>query len=650
MATPADKKTYLADTDTMPKLLLVNARRFAKQHAIREKHLGIWVSWTWAEYAQETRLIAYGLAELGFRCHDKLAIIGDNRPPLYAAMCAAQSLGGTPVPLYQDSVAQELQFIIKHAQTRFAIVEDQEQVDKLLEIAEQLSLPEVIIYCDPRGLRHYQQSSLHDYAEVRRHGRERATHEPDFYAAQVEQTKGGDDAVVLYTSGTTGSPKGVVLTHRNIIVTARNSAKFDNFTAKEQVMAYLPMAWVGDHIFSYGQAFVCGFCVCCPESKDTLLSDLKEIGPTYFFAPPRIFEDLRTSVMIRMENAQVWKQRLFHYCIAIAREVGIDIMEGRRVGSRMRLLYALGDFLIYRPLKDTLGLSRIRVAYTAGEAIGSEIFEFYRSLGINIKQLYGQTEASVFVTMQADDDVRSNTTGVPAPGVEVQVSDSGEVLYRGPGDFKCYYNNAEATRKTKTEDGWVRTGDAGFFDRGHLRIIDRAADVGKLNDGTLFAPKYLENKLRFFSYLKEAVAFGDQRDYVTALINIDLDAVANWAERNDLMFSSYQELAADPQVRRLVHDCVIRVNADLAADAKLAASQIRRFIILHKELDADDGELTRTHKVRRRIINERYAPLVKALFSGRSDCQIETEVMFDNGRRGTISGNLKIEDVALQTP
>ena len=639
----------LAGADTMPKLLLLNAQRFAKRFAIRRRHLGIWASWTWQEYAMEVQMIACGLADLGFKQGDKLAIIGDNRPSLYVAMCATQSLGGLAVPLYQDAIAEELQLIIQHAPIRFAIAENQEQVDKLLEIVEHVPLLEFIIYCDPYGLRHYPQSSLYDYADVKRRGQECDAQAPHFYLSQVKQGSGNDEAVILYTSGTTGKPKGVVLTHRNVIATADSSAKFDNFTADERVMAYLPMAWVGDHIVSYGQSFVCGFCVFCPESKETLLNNLKEIGPTYFFAPPRIFEDLRTSTMLRMEDAQVWKQRLFYYFIEIASKTGIDIMARRKVNKKNRLLYALGNFLIYNPLKNMLGLSRVRVAYTTGEAIGPDNFDFYRSLGINIKQLYGQTESSVFVTMQTDDDVRSHTTGVVAPGVEVQISDSGEVLHRCPGAFKCYYDNEEATRKVKTEDGWVRTGDAGFFDDGHLCIIDRVTDVGKLKDGTLFAPRYLENKLRFSSYIKEAVTFGDQRDYVAALINIDFDAVSSWAERHGVMFSGYQELAADQQVCRLVHDCIVSVNTDLAGDKQRATSQIRRFTILNKALDADDGELTRTHKVRRQIIKERYTPLIDALFSDRSECHIETEVMFDNDRLETITANLKIQDVTQKT-
>ena len=645
MAAAQDADPNAQRATTMPRLLLANAQRFPNRHALREKILGIWSPWTWRRYAQEHRHLACGLAELGFKRGDKLAIIGDNRPRLYAAMCAAQALGGVPVPMYQESVAEELKFIIEHAKTRFAIAEDQEQVDKLLEITAQLPLPEVIIYCDQRGLRRYAHPPLYAYEAVLERGQISDAKNSSFFDAEVNQGKGSDDAVILYTSGTTGNPKGVVLTHDNIVITARNSANFDGLCASDEVLAYLPMAWVGDHMLSYGQSFVCGFCVCCPESAATVLHDLKEIGPTYFFAPPRIFENLLTSVMIRMEDASYWKRRIFHYFLDIARRVGVDILERHRVSTKERWLYALGNLLIYGPLKNTLGFTRIRIAYTAGEAIGPEIFDFYRGLGINIKQLYGQTEAAVFVTMQPDNEVRSNTVGRVAPAVEVRISDSGEVLYRSPGGFRCYYRNDEATRQTKTEDGWIHTGDAGLFDNGHLRIIDRANDVGKLTDGTLFAPKYLENKLRFFPHIKEAVTFGDQRDYVVALINIDLDAVGSWAERNGIAYSSYQELAANKRVYDQVRECINNVNATLAADQQLASSQIQRFLILHKELDADDGELTRTHKVRRKIINERYASLIEALFSDCDHCAVESEVLFDDGRKGTIRANLQIENI-----
>jgi len=634
--------------DTFPKLLLENARVRGNRPAIREKDLGIWQAWTWGQVADEVRSFACGLEAMGFQRGDRLAIIGDNRPQLYWAMVAAQAAGGTPAPLYQDSVAQEMMFVLDHAECRFAMVEDQEQVDKLLEIKDNCHHLETVIYKDPRGLRHYYQPFLHAYTDVQEKGRTFDAENPDFYESRIAECSGGDLAIMLYTSGTTGQPKGVMLSYDNMVVTARNGIVREGLREDEEVVAYLPMAWVGDHLFSFAQCYVAGFCVSCPESTETVLHDMREIGPTYFFAPPSIFENILTTVMIRMEDAGWLKQKMFHHFMGVAKRVGSAILDGRPVPFGDRLSYALGRLLIFGPLKDTLGMRRIRLAYTAGEAIGPDIFEFFRSLGINVKQLYGQTEAAVFVTIQPDGEVKPDTVGTPAIGVEVEITEGGEVMYRSPGVFMQYYKNDEATKETKTEDGWVHTGDAGFFDaEGHLRIIDRAKDVGKLNNGSMFAPKYIENKLKFFPFIKEAVAFGHEKDYAAAFINIDLEAVGNWAERRHLAYSGYTDLASQTPVCDLIQDCVEKVNADLAEDPHLAGSQISRFLILHKELDADDGELTRTRKIRRGFIAERYDQLVEALYSDRSRCAIETEVKFEDGRTGTLKADLEIRDAKL---
>jgi len=633
----------MSGADTFPKLLLENAARIGDRPACREKDLGIWQTWSWSQVADEIRALACGLAAMGFQRGDKLIIVGDNRPRLYWAMTAAQAVGGVPVPVYQDSVAKEMTFVVDHAEARFALVEDQEQVDKILEIRETVPRLEQIVYSDPRGLRNYGQEFLHSFEAVQEKGREYDRANPDFYEASVADGKGADISVMLYTSGTTGNPKGVVLTHDNVMRTARNNQEMEGLNADDEILAYLPMAWVGDHIFSFGQNYTAGFCVNCPESAATVMQDLRDIGPTYFFAPPRIFENILTSVMVRMEDAAPIKRRLFHYFMDLARRVGTRILDGKPVSAKERLLYALGNVLVYGPLKNTLGFSRIRLAYTAGEAIGPDIFDFFRALGINLKQLYGMTEASVFITVQPDGQVDTETVGVPAPQVEVKIADNGEVLFRGPGTFREYFKNAEATTETKDAEGWVHTGDAGLFNEaGHLKIIDRAKDVGKLVDGTLVAPKYIENKLKFFPNIKEAVAFGHGRDYVAAFINIDLVAMGNWAERHNIAYASYQELAAHPDVLDIARQHVEQVNRDLARDPNLGGSQIKRFLVLHKELDADDGELTRTRKVRRNFIAERYAELIEALYSGQDECHVETEVTFEDGRKGVIAADLKI--------
>ena len=633
--------------DTFPKLLLANARSRSALPASREKEFGIWQSWSWAEVAGETRALALGLATLGIGPGDRVAIIGTNRPHLYWSMVAVQMTGAIPVPVYQDSVAEEVRYVLDHADVRMVIAEDQEQVDKVLSVQEGLPNLLHMIYLDPRGLRNYDHQTLHPYSEVQASGRAAEGEHGAALDWRIAEGKGSDTCVILYTSGTTGRAKGVVLSHDNILVTARAAADFDGLVETDSMLAYLPMAWVGDFIFSMGQAYVTGFCVACPESAETMLADLKELGPTYFFAPPRIFENLLTTVMIRMEDASRLKQRMFRHFLHVARRVAGARGRGEAPSASDRMQCALGELLIYGPLKNNLGMSRVRVAYTAGEAIGPDLFEFYRSIGINLKQLYGQTEASVFITQHPNDAVAPETVGVPTPGVEIRLGENGEVFYRSPGVFQEYYRNPEATAETKDADGWVATGDAGFFDErsGQLRILDRAKDVGRLAGGALFAPKYIENKLKFFPNILEAVVFGHERPSCMAFVNIDLAAVGNWAERNNIAYSSYQELAAHPKVYEMIQGNIEETNRSLASDPILSACQVTRFLVLHKELDPDDGELTRTRKVRRRIIAEKYGDLIDALYGGKEQVSTETEVTYEDGRKGRIRATLEIRDV-----
>jgi len=632
--------------DTFPKLVKLNAERVPKKIAIREKEYGIWQSYTWRDYFEQSRLIALGLASLGFARGDKTAIVGDNRPPLYWSVMATQALGGVPVPLYQDSIEKELAYIVDHAEARFAIVEDQEQVDKLLHVMAQCPRLEHVIYADPRGMRSYNQPLLLSLAELRERGRRFAEAHPGVFEAEMAKGAADDTAIICYTSGTTGTPKGAMLSYRNLVLTARNAVAFENLGADEEILSYLPMAWVGDHVFSYAQSIIAGFAANCPESAATVLSDLKEIGPTYFFAPPRIWESLLTSVMVRIEDCAWPKRKLVQFFLGLAQAMERHRLNDQPVPAWRRLLYPIGWVLVYAPLRDNLGMRRVRRAYTAGEAIGPEIFLFFRSLGINVKQLYGMTEASVFVTIQKDGDVRLDTVGTPVPDVEIRISEQVEVLYRSPGVFQGYYKNPEATRQT-VEDGWLRSGDAGFLDtQGHLKIIDRAKDITRLADGTIFPPKYLENKLKFSPYIKEAVCIGQDRPFVTALLNIDLSAVGNWAERRGIAYTSYTDLSQKPEVYELVRGEVDRVNRSLREDELLKSARIRRFLILHKELDPDDEEITRTRKVRRGYIAQKYRALIEALYGERERVQIEAQVTYEDGRTGTIRADVRIEDVA----
>ncbi|MFK5980128.1 MAG: AMP-binding protein [Rhizobiaceae bacterium] len=632
---------------TLPQYMVLNATRFADLTAMRHKDKGIWQSWTWAQAYEEVRVFSIGLSELGLKPGDKIAIVGQNRPWLYWTFCAAQALGAIPIPVYADSVAEEMVYVLEHAEISIALCQDQEQVDKVLSIGDQLPKLKKIIYDEAKGLRDYDHTNLHSITDVKKLGESVLEREGgNAWSEKLADGKGDDLAVMLYTSGTTGKPKGVMLSYDNLVISARNANEFDKLGSDEEILAYLPLAWVGDHVFSYAQTYLSGYCVCCPESPDTIEENRREIAPTYFFAPPRVFEILLTSIVVQMEDAGAIKKKMFDYFMAHARKVGEPILNGEQVGFIDRLIYRLGEFFVYGPLKNRMGFTRLKVGYTAGEAIGPEIFSFYRSLGLNLKQLYGQTEASVYISAQPDGEIRADTVGRPSPGVEIEIDDSGEVMYRSPGVFVGYYKNEKATAETKTKDGWVRTGDAGFLDAdGHLKIIDRAKDVGKLKNGSLFAPKYIENKLKFFPNIKEAVAFGDGRDQVCVFLNIDLTSVGNWAERHNISYASYQELASHPEVYATMRSHVEQVNKDLSDEELMAGAQIHRFLVLHKELDPDDGELTRTQKVRRGFIAERYGVLIEALYNGATEQFVETEVVFEDGRKGNISATVNISDV-----
>jgi len=646
----APGRALVRERDTFPKLVRINAEQMPTKVAIREKDFGIWQSYTWRDYYEQSRLIGLGLAALGFARGDKAAIIGDNRPQLYWSVMATQALGGVAVPLYQDSIEKEMQFIIDHAEVRFAVVEDQEQVDKLLHVKRQSPHLEYVIYDDPRGLRAHGEPFLMSLEQVQELGKKFALDNPTYFEDEIGRGAADDVAIICYTSGTTGQPKGSMLSHGNLILTARNAAEREGLGSDEEVLAYLPMAWVGDHIFSYCQSIVKGFAVNCPESPATVLHDLKEIGPTYFFAPPRIWENILTNVMIRIEDAAWLKRKLVHFFLDVAQQIERRRLLRQPVPLWRRLLYPLGWLLVYGPLTDNLGMRRIRLAYTAGEAIGPEIFVFFRGLGINVKQLYGMTESSGLISIQNDGDVRLDTVGTPLPDLEIRISEGGEVRYRSPGVFLGYYKNPEATRQT-LEDGWVNSGDAGFIDHdGHLKIIDRAKDVSRLADGTIFAPKYLENKLKFSPFLKEAVCIGQGKPYVTAFLNIDLAAVGNWAERRNIAYTSYTDLAQKPEVYDLVHQEVVRVNRSLLEDEMLRGAQIRKYLILHKELDPDDQEITRTRKVRRGFIAQKYAPLIEALYSTTDHVGVEAQVTYEDGRTGMIRADVRIREVEPLTP
>ena len=630
---------------TFPHLLLQHAAQRPDAPALREKEYGIWQTWSWKAAATEVRHMACGLLALGFAKGQNLALVSDNRPHVYMGFVAVQSIGGVPIPLYQDAVASEMVFVMDDADIHFAFVENQEQVDKLLEVRESMPGIQHIIYDDPRGLRNYDQPGLISTADLVAKGAQWDRDHPGVWDSMVEQISPQDVSVILYTSGTTGKPKGVCQTHASFIGSASGATEVDKLGPQDSIISYLPPAWVGDHLFSLAQWLVAGYTINCPESASTVSIDMREIGPTYYFAPPRVFEGMLTTISIRMEDAAPFKRRMYESAMQLARRVGSDILDGKPVGAMDRLKYKLGDLMIYGPLRNAMGLSRIRVAYTAGAAIGPELFRFFRSIGINLKQFYGQTETCAYVCLQRDGQVDLNTVGQAAPGIELKLADNSEVLVKGVSVLKEYYKRPDATAEVIDADGWFHTGDAGVIDtHGQLRIIDRAKDVGKMKGGAMFAPNYIENKLKFFSHVKEAVCFGHDRDQVCAFINIDFDAVGNWAERQNLPYAGYVDLASKAKVLELIADCVAKVNAELAAEPGMAGTQVARFLVLHKELDPDDDELTRTRKVRRNFIADKYGVLIDALYDGKSEQFIETQVKFEDGRKGAVSATLKIID------
>ena len=608
----------LQSLSTFPRLLMHHAQARPNHPATREKDMGIWQTWTWSQVAEEVRAMASGLAELGFKRGDNLAIIGDNRPRLYWAMYAAQCLGGVPVPMYQDAVAAEMIFVLQDAGIKFAIVEDQEQVDKLLENKAQCPALQHVLYDDPRGMRHYNQPFLHGLDEVQEMGRIHNRNHPEFIDGEIALGQSEDVAVMLYTSGTTGKPKGVCQTHCAFIKAAQSGCEFDKLGPEDNILSYLPMAWVGDHLFSFAQAGYAGFTINCPESGDTVMTDMREIGPSYYFAPPRVFENLLTQVMIRMEDASAIKRNLFHYFMGVARRCGAEILDGKPVSGSDRLLYALGNFLVFGPLRNVLGMSRIRVAYTAGAAIGPDLFRFYRSIGVNLKQLYGSTETGFTVAMHRNGAVAPDSVGAPLDGVELAFTAGEEVLVRSPGLFREYLGNAEATRRARDEGGWFATGDIGRIGSdGQLRIIDRAGDVGTLTDGAFFSPRQIENRIKASPYVREAIALGAGRGMVCAMIDINTPAVGRWADGQGISFTGHADLASREEVLGLIAGVLAEANAQMARDPAYAACQVHRFLLLPKELDADDGVLTRTGKIRRDVVAERFAGLIEALYGGR---------------------------------
>ncbi len=631
----------MADANTLPRLLQRNARDFGNRPAIREKDRGIWQTWTWREYQDQVHDLALGLAALGFRRGDRLSVIGDNRPRLYWAQVAALSLGGVPVPVYQDSIAKELAFVWNHAEISVIVAEDQEQVDKVLSLREELPALRLVIYDDARGMSGYKHDWLKSYEHVQEAGRKFGAEHPGYVEAEIGKGRPADTAIISYTSGTTGSPKGAMISHANAIGVAESFAREAGLKPEDTSLAYLPMAWAGDSVYTLFASLAVGFCANCPESPETVQRDLRELGPSTLLAPPRIWENMLTSVQVRAADASPLKRRTFDYFRSAAERAEILRADGKAVPAGLRLATALGEFFVYGPVRDQLGLGQAKWALTGGAPLGPDTFRFFRSIGVNLKQVYGSTETTGLVSMQPDTEANPTTAGRPVPGVEVKIAERGEVLVRGCDVFQGYLKNEEATREVIDPDGWFHTGDAGFIDpRGHLVIIDRAKDVGALADGTPFAPQFIENKLKFSPYIREAVAFGNDRPFVTAMIAIDLGTVGNWAERRGLAYTSYMDVSQKTETRELIREEITKANQTLPE-----ATKIRRFLLLTKDLEADDAEMTRTRKVRRLYVADKYAEVIGALYGGQHEIELTTAITYEDGRQATIQSRVRIEDV-----
>jgi long-chain acyl-CoA synthetase len=625
-------------TSTLPKLLERNAISFGHLPGMREKDFGIWKTCSWQEYLGNVRDFALGLAALGFRRGDKLSVVGDNCPRLYWAQLAAQALGGVAVPVYQDAIATELVYVLNHAEVSVVVAEDQEQVDKTLSLKSDLPHLRAIIYDDPRGLGTYDDAMLQSVVATRKAGQAFGASNPDYFARELGQGSADDIAMIAYTSGTTGRPKGALLSHRNLIATSETYFKVETAKAGDNWLAYLPMAWVGDTIFSLSAALVCGVTVNTPESPETVRRDLRELGPHGIVAPPRIWESLLTDIQVKAADASWLKRRAYDYFGDLARRRELMKSDGKPIPFATELAYRIGDFIVYAPVRDQMGLGNARWALTGGAPLGADTFRFFRSFGINLKQIYGATELSALACTQSDADADPNTVGQPVPGFEVRIDEAGEVQVRGPGVFVGYYKQDDATRAAMTPDGWLKTGDAGLIGPdGQLAIIDRAKDVGKLSDGSPFAPQFTENKLKFSPFIREAVAFGDGRPFVTAMIAIDLSTTGAWAERRRLPYSSFMDLSRKPEVAALIMEEIAKINTTLPEP-----NRIRRFLLLNKELEADDAEITRTRKVRRGFVAEKYASVIEAFYSGAKNVEVTMDITFEDGRKTTLTSNIAI--------
>jgi long-chain acyl-CoA synthetase len=629
----------LNQKQTLPQLLEAQTKKSPNRTAMRERIYGIWQPLTWQEVYDHVKNFSLGLVSLGLTGKETIAIIGDNRPEWVIAELAAQAAGAKAIGIYQDAVVSEMIYILEHADVSIIVVEDQEQVDKILEMWEDLKGVRKVIFYDPKGLRNYTEDFLMDFTQVEELGREYAQQHPDVYEKMVQEGKESDLAILSTTSGTTGNPKLAMLTHKNLISMGKNLMDVDPMEPEDEFVSFLPLAWIGEQMMSLGCGLQIGFTINFPEEPETVQHNIREIGPQVMFSPPRIWENMVSQVQVKIEDSSKIKKFFYNWAMPIGYEMADMHFKKENPNTALKIKYFLANQLVFSTIKDHLGLRHLKRAYTGGAALGPDVFRFYHALGVNLKQIYGQTEISGIAVVHRDRDVKFQTVGTPIPETDIRIDDSGEILLKSPAVMVGYYRNDEATQESLSDDKWLHTGDAGYFDEdGHLIVIDRAKDVMTLHDGTKFSPQFIENKLKFSPYIKEAVVFGGDWPFVTSMINIDFANVGKWAENHQIAYTTYTDLAQKDQVYQLVRQYIETANADLPP-----AAQIRRFLLLHKELDADDAELTRTRKVRRTLIAKRYDEIISALYSQNDFLDLETTISYQDGRTARLQTRLRIE-------
>ena len=628
--------------DTLPKRLQAMARRHGHRRvALREKEFGIWQEITWQGYLDQVRDFCLGLTAMGLKRGDKVAVVGDNRPEWVITELATQSAGGASVGIYQDSLAREAAYVIDHSDAAFVVVEDQEQVDKLLEIRELIPKVQRLIYYDPKGLRTYSDPWLLHFPEVLELGRTYGKEHPELYEQMVAQGAGDETAIFCYTSGTTGSPKGAMLSHGNLLAMGDTIQTVDSLTEDDDLLSFLPLAWIGEQMTAIAMHLSIGFTLNFPEEPETVQENLREIGPHVIFSPPRIWEDIVTRIQVKMADSHRLKRWLWERFFPVAQRIADAKFARKPVSRTDRFLHTLGELLVFSAIKDHLGLLRLKRAYTGGAPLGPDVFRFFHALGVNLKQIYGQTEIVGIAVLHRDDAIRFHTVGSPLPDGQMRVAEDGEILMQSPAVFQGYYKLEEESRKTLS-GGWLHTGDAGYIEEesGQLVVIDRLKDVMRLGSGEIFSPNFLENKLKFSPYIKEAVAVGHGRSHVVAMIDIDMSSVGNWAENRGIAYTTYQDLSQKDEVLALITGEIVRVNQDLPP-----AARIQTFVILHKELDADDEELTRTRKLRRSFVYEKYDPVIQGLYDGRARIPVQSRVRYRDGKETVIETVLKVQPV-----